>query len=973
MPCLLIRPTTPPPRGHPDGNNQLFGPPSRATAAALVRAPGFRLRPCPAMVHALPRRRRPPQRWRAAAAAPRACAPAPPPLASSDVPAPPLGLLGLRVIAQVGAHPLLRLLELLALAAGILGDLVLADLTHLEVRRALVGEDERRDRGRGQHRERVGQRDVRLLVRLEQLPHEGLLRVVGLRRVARRGADALVLGLEHVIGGELLVGRVRPELRAHLEVEVLGEGLGEAIGDGLHHDALVVVVLAAQLGADLLAAEARRDGEGADVVRLARALGRDEVGHGVVDGVLALLLLAQRVEGAQLGARAVRLVHLDVVAHGVGRPDADDALGLELLLGDHLVEQLERVGVEFLGLLADGLVLEDLGVAAVRVLAAQLPHLEEGVPVDVRQQLLEVDVVVDLGAEELGLGDRDALPVDLGSGLARLLEGEELARGERRVVVLAHLLVLLAHVLLEGLALLVVQQRLAHRDGARRVEHVHGEARRVVGRHLDGGVHLGGGGAADEQRDLEAGALHLLGHGDHLVERRRDQAGAAEDVGLVVDARLQDVARVAHDADVDHGVVVAAEDDADDVLADVVHVALDGRHDDHALALLLDRREAGRLALRGEAHLLLLHERQQVGDGLLHHARRLDHLRQEHLARAEEVADHVHARHQRALDDLEVGLEALARLLGVSVDELGDALDERVREALVDRLLAPLELVGVADGRRAAALLVLLLLLGELEQPLDVLAVGRVVEHDLLDVRAHRLGDVGVDGHGARVHDAHRHAVLDGVVQEDGVDGLAQRGEATEAEREVGDAAGHLSARQVVGDPLGGLDEVLAVVVVLGKAGGDREHVGVEDDVVRREADLRADQQVVRALADADLVVEARRLANLVERHDDDGRAVALDDLGLLDEVLLALLEGDRVDDALALAALEARLDDVELGRVDHDRQLGDVGLGDEHVEELLHGVLAIEEALVHVDVDDLRAGLGLRARDLERLVVVAV
>merc|ERR1719440_10505 len=41
--------------------------------------------------------------------------------------------------------------------------------------------------------------------------------------------------------------------------------------------------------------------------------------------------------------------------------------------------------------------------------------------------------------------------------------------------------------------------------------------------------------------------------------------------------------------------------------------------------------------------------------------------------------------------------------------------------------------------------------------------------------------------------------------------------------------------------------------------------------------------------------------------------------------------------------------------------------------EELLHGVLAVEQALVHVDVDDLRAGLGLRARDLERLVVVAV
>ena len=70
------------------------------------------------------------------------------------------------------------------------------------------------------------------------------------------------------------------------------------------------------------------------------------------------------------------------------------------------------------------------------------------------------------------------------------------------------------------------------------------------------------------------------------------------------------------------------------------------------------------------------------------------------------------------------------------------------------------------------------------------------------------------------------------------MDGLAQSGEAAEAEGEVGDAARDLGARQVLGDPLGRLDEVLAVVVVLGEAGGDREHVRVEDDVLAREAHL---------------------------------------------------------------------------------------------------------------------------------------
>ena len=39
----------------------------------------------------------------------------------------------------------------------------------------------------------------------------------------------------------------------------------------------------------------------------------------------------------------------------------------------------------------------------------------------------------------------------------------------------------------------------------------------------------------------------------------------------------------------------------------------------------------------------------------------------------------------------------------------------------------------------------------------------------------------------------------------------------------------------------------------------------------------------------------------------------------------------------------------------------------------LVHRVLAVEQALVHVHVDHLRAALSLCARYLERLVVVAV
>ena len=114
-----------------------------------------------------------------------------------------------------------------------------------------------------------------------------------------------------------------------------------------------------------------------------------------------------------------------------------------------------------------------------------------------------------------------------------------------------------------------------------------------------------------------------------------------DDVGLLLDRRVEDLRRRHHHAEVDHLVVVAAEHHADDVLADVVDVALHRGHQDPAL-----RR-------RGVSPFSASMYGSRYGDRLLHRARALDDLRQEHLARAEQVADDLHAVHQRAFDDLQ--------------------------------------------------------------------------------------------------------------------------------------------------------------------------------------------------------------------------------------------------------------------------------------------------------------------------------
>ena len=184
--------------------------------------------------------------------------------------------------------------------------------------------------------------------------------------------------------------------------------------------------------------------------------------------------------------------------------------------------------------------------------------------------------------------------------------------------------------------------------------------------------------------------LHLLRHEHHLVERRRDEPAQAHDVGVLVGRRLQDGVAVHHHPEVDDLVAVAPQHDGHDVLADVVHVPLHGGQ--HHLAL---GRGAG-----PPREPLALHERLQVGDRLLHDPRALDHLREEHLAGPEEVADHLHAVHQRPLDDVEGPGQGLPRLLRVGLDVVGDAVHEGVREPLVHRSLPPREVLGA--GRPAA-------------------------------------------------------------------------------------------------------------------------------------------------------------------------------------------------------------------------------------------------------------------------------
>ena len=262
---------------------------------------------------------------------------------------------------------------------------------------------------------------------------------------------------------------------------------------------------------------------------------------------------------------------------------------------------------------------------------------------------------------------------------------------------------------------------------------------------LDRGVDLRRRRAADEEGKPESEPAHLRGDVHHLVERRGDEAGDPHEVARLVARDREDPLRGHHHPEVDHLEAVALQHDPDDVLADVVHVALRGREHDAARPA---REPAPAPPGRPAGGRLRLEPRGEVRDRLLHYPGGLDDLGKEHPARSEPVADDVHPRHERSLDDVEGPGGRPPRLLRVGLDVVGDARDEGVLDPLLDRPGAP--------ARRALVPFRALRARVALRDREEAFArVGAPVEDDVLDPLAKLRLDLVEHGELARVDDRH--------------------------------------------------------------------------------------------------------------------------------------------------------------------------------------------------------------------------
>ena len=256
----------------------------------------------------------------------------------------------------------------------------------------------------------------------------------------------------------------------------------------------------------------------------------------------------------------------------------------------------------------------------------------------------------------------------------------------------------------------------------------------------------------------------------------------------------------------------------------------------------------------------------------------------------------------------------------------------------------------------------------QFNEPLS--GIGTAVQDDVLDNLQLVGGYIVVSNFRGGIDDAEVHTLLDGVVEEDGMHGLADVVVAAERERQVTDTAADVGAGQVLVYPTGSADEVGSIAVVLLHTRSNGQYIGVEDNIERIHANALG-QNPICTLGNLNTTLIARGLTLFVEAHHDDGSAVAHTVAGMTDEDVLTLFQRDAIDDALALHALQALDDDIPLRGVNHDGHAGNVGLSSDGVKKIHHLLAGVQQAVVHVDVDDQGAVVHLFAGYRDGLVVL--
>ncbi len=414
----------------------------------------------------------------------------------------------------------------------------------------------------------------------------------------------------------------------------------------------------------------------------------------------------------------------------------------------------------------------------------------------------------------------------------------------------------------------------------------------------------------------------------HRAHRRRHKRGQADQAHLLLTRHTQHLFRVDVAPKVQNAIPVVLQQHLDDILADVVDVALDRSDGDGA---------RGGLGNVGLPHVRLHH----VEAGL-HRFRRRHQLRKEELPLVELVPHHVERRNEHPIDQLKrvvalkQGLRSRAHRAAAPRQNVMDQRLHvlfRVQKRLGHGNRASL---GSSRGchrggtRRSRGPLIRIARVGIRGNKVDgaaILAVQHLERVHGIDVAA-----------GLRIENGHVEAAAERGGQKRRVHHVALR----KAEADVRDAEHRPHAQALLHHRDGAQD--LERLALVGRASHGQtidDHVGARDAIALGSSN--------DALGHGEAPLGRRRDAALVKRQADDRASVALDDgKHRLQAFLFAV---HAIDERLAGVTAHRRLHGDGVGRVDHQRQGHRRG---ELVDGRREHLRLVEFGQTHVDVEDI-------------------
>ena len=132
-----------------------------------------------------------------------------------------------------------------------------------------------------------------------------------------------------------------------------------------------------------------------------------------------------------------------------------------------------------------------------------------------------------------------------------------------------------------------------------------------------------------------------------------------------------------HHAKIDNFIIVARQDDPNDIFSNIVNISFYRGHKNFSCSLLFPvffRFDIGK----------------QIGNGFLHHPSGFYHLRKEHFTCPKKIANHIHSIHQVPFDNFNRSTYFLSGSLYIFFDKLINSFYQSMRDSRLQIFVSPL-------------------------------------------------------------------------------------------------------------------------------------------------------------------------------------------------------------------------------------------------------------------------------------------